>query len=214
VRRLRSFRPATWFCKPAPAGPIECARRGWVNAGQDLLSCEVHVNMCLQLGAAHILHCLHEPLCCTFTAPAPDSPAAVACTTACSMKHVACYVTAVLQGEARIFAASDPVTRGDEQGKSWLSPALHWTMLICPSSFAAFCCHACKHVRALEHRRCGLCTIRRPPPHSWRSWLASMQATAPGELRLVLRSWQPFQPCLLRRCDVNSCHSFTTIKAS
>lgn len=40
-RRLRSFRPATWFCKPAAAGPVECARRGWVNAGQDLLSCEV-----------------------------------------------------------------------------------------------------------------------------------------------------------------------------
>lgn len=40
-RRLRSFRPATWFCKPAAAGPVECARRGWVNAGQDLLACEV-----------------------------------------------------------------------------------------------------------------------------------------------------------------------------
>lgn len=31
-----------------------------------------------------------------------------------------------------------------------------------------------------------------------------MQATAPGELRPVRQSWQPFQPCLLRRCDVNS----------
>jgi len=40
-RRLRTFRAGSWFCKPPPAGPVECARRGWVNAGQDLLSCEV-----------------------------------------------------------------------------------------------------------------------------------------------------------------------------
>jgi C3HC zinc finger-like len=75
VRRLRSFRPATWFCKPAPAGPIECARRGWVNAGQDLLSCEVHIYTVVcgqvqqtQLGmsaSAAVLHSslhLHRPL--------------------------------------------------------------------------------------------------------------------------------------------------------
>ncbi|KAK9846448.1 hypothetical protein WJX81_004029 [Elliptochloris bilobata] len=40
LRRLQSFRPATWFCKPACAGPVACARRGWANTGLDQLTCE------------------------------------------------------------------------------------------------------------------------------------------------------------------------------
>ena len=41
LRRLHSFRPTTWFLKPAGADPVTCARHGWVNAGTDLLACEV-----------------------------------------------------------------------------------------------------------------------------------------------------------------------------
>jgi len=41
LRRLQTFRPATWFCKPACAGPVECARRGWANTDLDMLTCEV-----------------------------------------------------------------------------------------------------------------------------------------------------------------------------
>ncbi len=41
LRRLQTFRPATWFCKPACAGPIACARRGWANTNLDMLTCEV-----------------------------------------------------------------------------------------------------------------------------------------------------------------------------
>ncbi|EIE22030.1 zf-C3HC-domain-containing protein [Coccomyxa subellipsoidea C-169] len=40
LRRLHSFKSSTWFCKPAGAGPVECARRGWVNHSMDMLSCE------------------------------------------------------------------------------------------------------------------------------------------------------------------------------
>ena len=40
-RRLQTFKPATWFCKPDPISPAECARRGWLNSGPDMLSCEV-----------------------------------------------------------------------------------------------------------------------------------------------------------------------------
>lgn len=39
-RRLRTFKSLTWFCKPAAAAPVECARRGWTNTGSDLLTCE------------------------------------------------------------------------------------------------------------------------------------------------------------------------------
>lgn len=38
--RLHTFRPATWFCKPAPLNPIQCARRGWTNTANDTLTCE------------------------------------------------------------------------------------------------------------------------------------------------------------------------------
>lgn len=41
LRRLHSFKSSTWFCKPPGAGPMECARRGWVNHSMDMLSCEV-----------------------------------------------------------------------------------------------------------------------------------------------------------------------------
>jgi hypothetical protein len=42
ARRLCSFRNAAhWFGKPVTAGPVACARRGWRNAGVDLLECEV-----------------------------------------------------------------------------------------------------------------------------------------------------------------------------
>ncbi|BDA42042.1 probable nuclear-interacting partner of ALK at N-terminal half [Coccomyxa sp. Obi] len=40
LRRLHSFKSSTWFCKPPGAGPMECARRGWVNHSMDMLSCE------------------------------------------------------------------------------------------------------------------------------------------------------------------------------
>lgn len=30
----------TWFCKPAPVSPLNCARRGWENLGVDRLGCE------------------------------------------------------------------------------------------------------------------------------------------------------------------------------
>jgi len=40
-RRLRTFQVPWWFNKPLCVSPIECARRGWVNAGEDTLSCEL-----------------------------------------------------------------------------------------------------------------------------------------------------------------------------
>jgi len=39
-RRLRTFSARTWFCKPAPVSPLNCARRGWENLGVDRLGCE------------------------------------------------------------------------------------------------------------------------------------------------------------------------------
>lgn len=40
-RRLATFKAGTWFCKPEPISPVECARRGWLNTGVDMLTCEV-----------------------------------------------------------------------------------------------------------------------------------------------------------------------------
>eukprot|EP00439_Symbiodinium_sp_Y106_P061867 s296_g9.t1 len=40
LQRLQSFRPAWWFHKPAGISPLDCARRGWVNTGLDMLRCE------------------------------------------------------------------------------------------------------------------------------------------------------------------------------
>ena len=41
LRRLQSYKANTWFCKPPGAGPLDCARRGWVNTALDVLTCEV-----------------------------------------------------------------------------------------------------------------------------------------------------------------------------
>ena len=43
LRRLQSYKAATWFCKPAAISPVECARRGWLNSGPDMLTCEVRL---------------------------------------------------------------------------------------------------------------------------------------------------------------------------
>lgn len=39
-RRLKTFRPATWFAKPESISASECARRGWENTEVDKLTCE------------------------------------------------------------------------------------------------------------------------------------------------------------------------------
>lgn len=41
LQRLQSYKANTWFCKPPGAGPLDCARRGWVNTALDVLTCEV-----------------------------------------------------------------------------------------------------------------------------------------------------------------------------
>lgn len=38
--RLHTFRPSTWPAKPESIDAVECARRGWRNAGFNLLECE------------------------------------------------------------------------------------------------------------------------------------------------------------------------------
>ena len=43
LRRLHTFKAVTWFCKPDGAGPVDCARRGWVNVAEDALACEVQL---------------------------------------------------------------------------------------------------------------------------------------------------------------------------
>lgn len=40
VRRLATFKSMTWFGKPKVVGPVNCARRGWVNVDVDLIACE------------------------------------------------------------------------------------------------------------------------------------------------------------------------------
>eukprot|EP00898_Chlorokybus_atmophyticus_P004921 jgi/Chlat1/542/Chrsp103S01116 len=40
MTRLATFKPTLWFAKPEPAGPVECARRGWAVVEMDLLECE------------------------------------------------------------------------------------------------------------------------------------------------------------------------------
>ncbi|KAL2628855.1 hypothetical protein R1flu_013541 [Riccia fluitans] len=40
LKRLATFKSLTWFGKPQVAGPVACARRGWVNVDVDLLACE------------------------------------------------------------------------------------------------------------------------------------------------------------------------------
>ncbi|KAH9321213.1 hypothetical protein KI387_015852, partial [Taxus chinensis] len=40
LRRLATFKSMTWFGKPKVVGPVNCARRGWVNVDVDLIACE------------------------------------------------------------------------------------------------------------------------------------------------------------------------------
>ncbi|KAF9901858.1 hypothetical protein EC991_005616 [Linnemannia zychae] len=37
--RLESFKPSTWFDKPKQVNAVECAKRGWINRGNDRLEC-------------------------------------------------------------------------------------------------------------------------------------------------------------------------------
>ncbi|KAF9351759.1 hypothetical protein BGX26_010270 [Mortierella sp. AD094] len=37
--RLETFKPSTWFDKPKIVSPVECAKRGWINKGNDRLEC-------------------------------------------------------------------------------------------------------------------------------------------------------------------------------
>lgn len=39
-RRLATFKSMTWFGKPEVAGPVSCARKGWINVEVDLIACE------------------------------------------------------------------------------------------------------------------------------------------------------------------------------
>ncbi|XP_024380728.1 uncharacterized protein [Physcomitrium patens] len=41
LRRLATYKSISWFGKPQVAGPVACARRGWVNVDIDLLACEI-----------------------------------------------------------------------------------------------------------------------------------------------------------------------------
>lgn len=41
LHRLHTFKPRTWFGKPAHINALVCARHGWINHGADKLSCEV-----------------------------------------------------------------------------------------------------------------------------------------------------------------------------
>ncbi|KAI1321573.1 hypothetical protein EDD11_003053 [Mortierella claussenii] len=38
-QRLETFRPSTWFDKPKMVNAVECAKRGWINKGDDRLEC-------------------------------------------------------------------------------------------------------------------------------------------------------------------------------
>ncbi|KAF3571296.1 hypothetical protein F2Q69_00058427 [Brassica cretica] len=40
MRRLATFKSMTWFAKPQVISALNCARRGWVNADTDTISCE------------------------------------------------------------------------------------------------------------------------------------------------------------------------------
>eukprot|EP00959_Pyramimonas_sp_CCMP1952_P471484 9498480-Pyramimonas_sp.AAC.1 len=40
-RRLGTFRASRWFAKPEIVGPVQCARRGWINVDLDIIECEV-----------------------------------------------------------------------------------------------------------------------------------------------------------------------------
>ena len=72
LRRLQSFQPATWFCKPACAGPVACARRGWANTSLDQLTCEVRSVVSLPLCCYEALHTGADM--CSSACPANYSP--------------------------------------------------------------------------------------------------------------------------------------------
>eukprot|EP00252_Welwitschia_mirabilis_P007108 TRINITY_DN1818_c0_g1_i1.p1 TRINITY_DN1818_c0_g1~~TRINITY_DN1818_c0_g1_i1.p1 ORF type:complete len:924 (-),score=191.65 TRINITY_DN1818_c0_g1_i1:298-3069(-) len=40
LRRLSTFKSMRWFGKPKTIGPLNCARRGWLNIDMDMLACE------------------------------------------------------------------------------------------------------------------------------------------------------------------------------
>ncbi|CAB4400418.1 uncharacterized protein OCT59_011004 [Rhizophagus irregularis] len=40
MRRLATFMDSTWFVKPDLLSPVECAKYGWINIGEDWLKCE------------------------------------------------------------------------------------------------------------------------------------------------------------------------------
>ena len=40
LRRLATFRPSSWFAKPAAVSAVACSRRGWCVAEPDVLRCE------------------------------------------------------------------------------------------------------------------------------------------------------------------------------
>ncbi|KAK8923830.1 hypothetical protein KSP39_PZI019471 [Platanthera zijinensis] len=40
IRRLSTFKAMTWFGKPKDIGPVNCARRGWINTEMDVIVCE------------------------------------------------------------------------------------------------------------------------------------------------------------------------------
>ncbi|GMH41994.1 hypothetical protein BSKO_09913 [Bryopsis sp. KO-2023] len=40
LARVQTYRPSTWFAKPAELSPLVCARHGWQNSHRDLLRCD------------------------------------------------------------------------------------------------------------------------------------------------------------------------------
>lgn len=44
LSRLQTFKPRSWFGKPAQISAVTCARHGWINSGPDNLECEVSVS--------------------------------------------------------------------------------------------------------------------------------------------------------------------------
>lgn len=86
TKRVRTFKPMTWFGKPLALSPPECARYGWANVAKDTLFC----NCCkVQLGKTdkgvegasatvdtitpESLSSAHDKLCPWFENPCPES---------------------------------------------------------------------------------------------------------------------------------------------
>jgi hypothetical protein len=90
LARLQTFKSSTWFAKPAPISPVECARRGWQNKGPDLVVCTVSSLSCttnflqslflcdrVLTVASTTLSCLVLPCRCSSAAPSPAVPSAL-----------------------------------------------------------------------------------------------------------------------------------------